>query len=64
VVKDPAKALDGVKGTVEQLQQGAGGGLGQVLEGLIKQPAEGGEQEGADESPPDVGKTLKKLFGN
>ncbi len=41
-----------------------GGGLGQFLEGLTKQPAESGEQEGADESPPDLGKTLKKLFVN
>ncbi len=63
VVKDPAKALEGVKGTVEQLQKGATGGLGQVLEGVTKQPAEGGEQEGGGLLP-DPGTALKKLFGN
>lgn len=63
VVKDPAKALEGVKGTVEQLQKGATGGLGQILEGVTKQPAEGGEQEGGGLLS-DPGTTLKKLFGN
>jgi AsmA protein len=68
VVKDPAKALEGVKGTVEQLKEGAGGGLGQILEGVTKQPAEGGEQEGGESGGggllSDPGTTLKKLFGN
>ena len=63
VIKDPAKALEGVKGAVEQLQEGATGGLGQVLEGVTKQPAEGGEQNGGGLLP-DPGTTLKKLFGD
>jgi AsmA protein len=63
VAKDPAKALQGAKDTVEGLREGATGGLGQVLEGATNAPAEGAESGGAG-ALPDPGKALKKLFGN
>ena len=63
VAKGPAKALEGAKETVEQLQEGASGGLGQVPEGVAKPLAEGGESGGTGVLP-DPGKALKKLFGD
>jgi AsmA protein len=63
LAEDPAKALEGVKKTVEGLQEGVTGGLGSVLEGVAKPPA-----EDAEAAPggllPDAGGALKKLFGN
>lgn len=63
VAKDPAKALEGAKKTIEGLQEGATGGLGTMLEGVAKPPAEEGETAPGGLLP-DAGGVLKKLFGN
>ena len=66
IAKDPAKALEGAKDTLKQLQSGAGGLFG----GDSTAPAASGESSGesSDESStgglPDPGAILKKLFGN
>ena len=52
---DPTKAL----GAVKDLQEGATGGVGKLLESLIKPGADSG---GA--AKPDIGGALKKLLGN
>ena len=63
IAKDPAKALEGAKQTLEGLQEGATGGLGQMLEGVTKPPAD--ETETAPGGLlPDAGGVLKSLFGN
>lgn len=63
VAKDPTKALEGAKKTIEGLQEGATGGLGEMLEGVAKPPAEEGETAPGGLLP-DAGGALKKLFGN
>ncbi|HSR73072.1 MAG TPA: hypothetical protein VLL72_11885, partial [Kiloniellales bacterium] len=67
IAKDPGKALEGAKSTLEGLKQGGTGGLQQLLEGGAPRPetepsapAEGSETGGA----PDPTETIKKLFGN
>jgi hypothetical protein len=63
VAKDPAKALEGAKQTIEGLQESPTGGLGKVFEGVVKPPAQDSETApGA--LLPDAGGALKKLFGN
>ncbi len=65
LVKDPGKALEGVKGTVEQLKQGSGG-LGGALKGILKPPAGSGDEGSQDSGGviPDPSKLLKGLFGD
>ena len=64
VVKDPEKALEGVKDTVKQIEKGGEGGLGGVLEGILGGGSETEGEEGGGGLIPDAGKALKKLFGN
>jgi AsmA protein len=59
IAKDPAKALEGAKDTLKQLQGGAGGLLGGDS---ASPPADGGASGGS--AIPDPGKVLKNLFGN
>lgn len=64
VVRDPSKALEGAKDTIQQLEEGAAGGLGKALEGMAQPPpGEEGEATGGGQLP-DPGKALKGLFGN
>ena len=64
LAKDPSKALEGAKETVKQLQEGAGGDIGDVIKNIVKPPAEDSEQGGAGSLIPDPGKALKSLFGD
>jgi AsmA protein len=64
VAKDPTKALEGAKKTIEGLQEGATGGIGKALEGVAKPPAEEGGAPAPGGLLPDAGGALKKLFGN
>ena len=59
IAKDPTKALEGAKDTLNQLKGGAGGLLGG---GTATPPADGGGTTGG--AVPDPGTVLKKLFGN
>jgi len=63
LAQDPTKALEDVEKTVEGLQEGATGGLGKMIEGVVKPPAEDGETAPGGLLP-DAGGALKKLFGN
>ncbi len=63
VAKDPGKALEGAKKTIEGLQEGATGGLGEVFEGVAKPPTEEGKTAPGGLLP-DAGGALKKLIGN
>ena len=64
LAKDPAKAVEDVKDTVKQLQEGSGGGIGDVIKNLVEPPAGDSEQGGAGSLIPDPGKALKSLFGD
>ena len=74
ILKDPSKAVEGAKGTVEGLKEGAEGGVKGLIEGLTGQQAEtpttGTEEPTQDGGTApagekiDPGETLKKLFGD
>ena len=60
VAKDPTKALEGAKDTVKKLKEG--GGVEEVLKGIVQPPAGDTEQGGG--LIPDPKKVLKGLFGD
>ena len=64
LAKDPTKAVEDVKETVKQLQEGTGGGLGDVIQNIVKPPAGDSDEGGAGSLIPDPGKALKSLFGD
>ncbi len=62
MIKDPEKVIEGVTGAIEQLEGTPTDGLRQLLPGAPAEPA--AEGEAAPAPLPDVGKTLKGLFGD
>lgn len=68
IAKDPTKALEGAKETVEQLKSGGGDAVGNLIKGLTGGGATDSTTDGGTESGggilPDAGSTIKKLFGN
>ncbi len=62
VAKNPAKALEGAKETLEQLQQGTTGGLGDVLQGVTKKKSEDGSADGGGGLIPDAGLDCGRPF--